>query len=111
MELTDKDIKDIFDNTKKDILLEVSAHLKEKMVEQMEYAAGEKTKKAVNEFFDTEILPEVKKNLLANKQAILEELNKSTATIATEMVKQLTAKAVTNLTGYRGTEILKRLVE
>jgi hypothetical protein len=111
MDITEKDIKAALSKSKDDITKAVVESLKERMIHDIKYASNDAVEKTIKEFIDAEIVPEIKSTLRLNKAAMLEELNKAAITIGTEVAKIITTKAIANLTGYRGTEIIKKLME
>lgn len=111
MELTYEDIQKALINSKEDILKDVIDNLKERMVHDIKYSSNDAVEKAIKEFIDKEIVPEIKKTLNANKETLLIEMNRAAITVGTEVAKMIVTKSTTNLTGYRGNEILKKLME
>ncbi len=109
--ISEEEIKNALAKSKQSIINAVVEHLKERLIHDIKYASNDAVEKEIKSFIDTEIVPETRKNLQENKAVILQQLNQAAVTIGAEVAKTLVSKAVTNMTGYRGTEILKKLVE
>ena len=109
--ITDKEIRAALSKSKEDIINNVVDTLKERMIHEIKYGSNNAVELAIKEFIDVEIIPELKKSLHTNKATILEELNKAAIAIGAEVAKTIQGKAISNMTGYRGTEIMKKLLE
>jgi len=111
MDISEKEIQAALSNSKKQIVDSIVEHLKERMIHDIKYASNDRVELAIKEFMDNEIIPEFKKSLHTNKAFILKELENTSVSIGTEVSKAVMAKVIANMHGYRGGEILKKLVE
>ena len=82
-----------------------------KVVEDLRYHMPSALRDAINTFMEKEIAPEVTKALQSQKGAILSSVNEAADQIGKAVAEQLVANASKQLTGYKGGELLKRLVD
>ena len=83
----------------------------DKIREDIRYGLPSEVKVVVNKFMVDEIVPEVRKALAGEKGAILASVSKAAAEIGDSLAKTMTENAMKNIVGYRGGELLKKLVD
>ena len=80
------------------------------MTESIRWQMPQSVTAAVAEFFEAEIVPEVKKALSDQKGPIVEASIKAAAVIGDKGAEALVEKAVESMTGYRSSEVIKALM-
>lgn len=83
----------------------------EKVKENIRWGLPSSVQDVVAEFMKDEVAPAVKEALAHEKGAIIKAAVKGAAAIGDELSKTMVEKAVANLTGYRGGEIIKDLMK
>lgn len=109
--MTEEEMKDIFEANKermKKAALDAVIH---KIGEDMKYHMPDAIRKAISEFMETEVAPSVTSALQSQKGEILKSVQVAAAEIGAALSAQMIENATKQLTGYRGGEILKKLVD
>ena len=83
----------------------------DKIRENIRWGLPSEVQDVVNKFMVDEIAPEVSKALAGEKGAILASVAKAAAEIGDGIAKAMTENAMKNIIGYRGGELLKKLVD
>lgn len=93
---------------------EIAASVRKKAIEAMtaslSYQLPQSVTQAVREFFETEIVPEIKAHLEDQKGAIVEASIKAASEIGDKVAELLVKQAVESMTGYRSGEVVKALM-
>lgn len=80
------------------------------MTESIRWQMPQSVTQAVGEFFEAEIVPEIKKHLADQKGPIVEASIKAAAVIGDKIAEAMVEKAVESMSGYRSSEVLKALM-
>ena len=111
MELNENIIKSVLKEAQPKIIDGIKKELQEKMMQHITYSMESKIEEEVKKFVDAEIIPEIRKSLELQKAEIINVATDSAIIITKELMAAMVIKAKSNLQGYRGTDILKRLFE
>ena len=80
------------------------------MTQSIQWQMPQSVTAAVADFFEAEIVPEIKKHLADQKGPIIEGSIKAAAAIGDKVAEAMVEKAVESMTGYRSSEVLKALM-
>lgn len=98
----------------KDYKDEIAASVRNKAIEAMTASLGyqlpQSVTQAVKEFFEAEIVPEIKAHLEDQKGPIVEASIKAASEIGDKVAELLVKQAVESMTGYRSGEVIKALM-
>lgn len=83
----------------------------EKVKSDLTYQMPTEIRSAVSQFMENEIAPAVVVSLQSQKGAILKSVEVAAAQIGAALAEKMVANASKQLVGYRGGEILKKLVD
>lgn len=111
IEFNNISLKDLVNETKPLILERIKKELQEKMMDQIAYSIEHQIEEEVKVFIKTEIVPEIRKYLNDKKPEIISVATDGAVLITQELINTMVKKAKANLEGYRGTNILKNLME
>lgn len=93
---------------------EIAAAVRKKAVEAMtaslSWQLPQSVTKAVTEFFEAEIVPEIKAHLADQKGPIVDASIKAASEIGDLVAAQMVKQAVESMTGYRSSEVIKALM-
>lgn len=95
---------------KEEIIKDVVSNFKTKLGGSIEWSLQDMITKEVSTIVKEQMMEEIKVAVVACKQEIIEQITASCSQIAAEVGKSLVKKAVTNLEGYRGGEVVKQLL-
>lgn len=82
-----------------------------RITESIRYGLPDTVQKVVNDFMKDEVAPAVALALQSEKNGIIAAASKGAAEIGDALAKVMVENAVKNMTGYRGGEILKKLLD
>lgn len=108
--MTEDELKQFLLDEKDAIAAAVRARAIDAMTSSVQWQLPQSVTKAVGEFFEEEIVPEVKKALADQKGPIVEAAIKAASEIGDKVAVTLVEKAVESMTGYRSGEVIKALM-
>lgn len=111
MELNEDIIKTALKEAQPDIIAGIKKELQDKMMQHIIYSMETEIEAEVKRFVADEVVPEIRKSLEVQKPEIISAATTAAIIITKEMIVAITTKAKSNMQGYRGSEILKRLME
>lgn len=111
MELDKRFIEKALKEAQPDIVASIKKELQEKMLQHITYSMESEIETEVKKFVQTEIVPDIRKTLETQKPEIIQAATEGAVMIVEEMISAMVTKAKSNLSGYRGSEILKKLME
>ena len=109
--MTEDDLKQFLEDNKADIARTVKAAAIEKLTSQYRWDVSEQISKVVNTFVAEHVIPEVNKELQAQKGPIVSAVIASLSDISDELAKALTKRAVSQLEGYNFRDVIKALFD
>ncbi len=109
--MTEDEMKEIFEANKERMKQAALDAVVDKITEDMKYHMPDAIRKAIAEFMEKEVAPSVTKALQSQKGEILKSVQVAAAEIGAALSAQMVSNATKQLTGYRGGEILKKLVD
>lgn len=107
--MTEADMLKFLEENKADIAADIRKKTVDAMTESIKWQLPDSVRKAVLEFFEAEIIPEIKKSLAAEKGPIITASIKASAEVGDLVAKAIMEKAVESMTGYRSSEVIKAL--
>jgi len=110
MEFTNDQLKTALKNAQPMIDKRVQEAITNQLIESLAYSASDRIKSECIAFIEAEIVPDVKKTLMANKDKIKENMQSVAIETSTALLAKIQENIKKNLEGYRGTEILKSLI-
>lgn len=108
--MTEDELKQFLANEKDAIAAAIRAKAIEAMTDSVRWQLPQSVTKAVGEFFEEEIVPEVKKSLADQKGPIVEAAIKAASEIGDLVAAQMVKQAVESMTGYRSGDVIKALM-
>ena len=109
--MTKDDLERFLLENKDDIAATVKAKAIESLTSQYRWDISDQVSKAVNEFVTAEIIPEVAKELQAQKGPILQAVLTSLSDISDDIAQALTKRAVEQINGYAFRDVIKALFD
>jgi len=107
--ITPEELTIALDNAKADIVKKAVENISSSMATSLHWQIQQELSGVVNAAVTTELKDDIEALLKENRALILESLKNSIAEVSAELGKTLVAQAAKNLTGYNGTEIIKKL--
>lgn len=108
--MTEEDLHNFLAAEKDSIAQAIKEKAIAAMTESIRWQIPQSVTQAVAEFFDAEIVPEIKKHLADQKGPIVEASIKAAAVIGDKVAEAMVEKAVETMSGYRSGEVLKALM-
>lgn len=110
--MTEQELNEFLERNKESIAERCNQVLLEKVCEEFKWKLPSTVQEAANEFLEEHIKPEIQKELLSQKGAIIEAVKKSAAEISLKLTEEMTVKAVGNLAcSYKMSKICKELFD
>jgi len=109
--MTQDDLAAFLEANKADIAQAVKAKAIETLISQHRWDISEKVSKVVSDFTAQHIIPEVEKELAAQKGPIVSAVIASLSTISDDLAKALTKRAVSQIEGYAFRDVIKALFD
>ena len=106
------DIKELIQNVKGKIHPMLVEGLLEDIKDSLRYKVTDAVSEEINIFLKEEIQPEIKKKLLANKQALLDGIEKAMKNLGVELgkkIKEQTVEKVSKMEGYHLRKIFEEI--
>ena len=106
------DIKELIQNVKGKVHPMLIEGLLENIKDNLHWKLNEAAAEEINVFLKEEIQPEIKKKLLANKQALLDGIEGAMKNLGIELgkkIKELTVERVTKLESYHMRKIMEEI--
>lgn len=107
--MTEQELLEMLTSEREAITKAVRAKAIDAMAQSLQWSLPDGVRKAVAEFFQAEIIPEVKAALMEQKGPIVAAAIKASAEIGDKVAELLTKTAVERMTGYYGAEVIKTL--
>lgn len=107
------EIAEILSANKEQIKSKALESLKLAIMDNIGWSTKNAIQKAVDEFMEAEIIPEIGEVLKGHKQEILDGIIKSSSQIAVRIAELIAEKAMKNLSSdsYRSGEIIKKIFD
>ncbi len=109
--MTEDEMKEILNKNAERIKNAAVEAVIERVKEDLKYSMPEEIRNAIKGFMEAEIAPAVVKALQSQKGEILSAVKAASAQIGAALATQMVENATKQLTGYRGGELLKKLVD
>ena len=108
--ITEDKIREIMEQSSEDIKESIESTVVNAVIDRINWKISDSMDELVKEFIETEIVPEIKIILAANKNQIIEGLSSATIDISKVMFDKMVENATKNLIGYKGDDIMKKLL-
>ena len=108
--ITEDKIREIMEHSSEDIKESIEATVVNAVIDRINWKISDAMDELVKEFIEIEIVPEIKIILAANKNQIIEGLSSATIDISKAMFDKMVENATKNLIGYKGDDIMKKLL-
>ncbi len=102
-------IKKALEDSQEEIRKTVVEKLKQDLINSYYWSLKDNIGKVVKEFFEEELADDIKKELMNNKELFLKEINAGIVESASAFAKKMVEVSETNLAGYAGKDIVKKL--
>lgn len=109
--MTEDEMKEIFEANKELMKQAAIDAVIDKVSEDMRYHMPAAIREAISTFMVDEIAPSVTTALQSQKGEILKSVQVAASQIGAALSEQLVKNATKQMTGYRGGELLKKLVD
>ena len=108
--ITEDKIKEIIDKSSQNIKESIEKTVVNTVIDRLNWKISDAMDELVKEFIETEIAPEIKTILAANKDQIINGLSLATIDVSKAMFDKMVENATKNLIGYKGDDIIKKLL-
>ena len=108
--MTEEQLLAFLEDSKAEIAASVKDRAIDAMTRSLEYQLPQSVTKAVADFFEAEIVPEIQKHLADQKGPIVAASIKAASQIGDRVAEALVEKAVESMSGYRSGEVIKALM-
>ena len=95
--LTEKQVQKILDEAGEQIKENLKLDFAKAMSDSIRWKLEEETSKVVNEFVVTEIVPEIKKFMVENKEGIIKSATTAALTVGDKLAAAMIERAIKNL--------------
>lgn len=108
--MTEEQLLAFLEDSKAEIAASVKDRAIAAMTRSLEYQLPHSVTKAVADFFEAEIVPEIQKHLADQKGPIVAASIKAASQIGDKVAEALVEKAVESMSSYRSGEVIKALM-